>query len=342
MNHELNKRRKTIAALSAGLLANALPALAQAQPKPAEKIWRVGVLALPNSTAALDPLFSGAFPLGMRDLGYVEGRNLVIEWRFADNKIETLPGLAAELVQWKPDVLVAIAHSAALASQQATSTIPIVMTTASDPVAAGLVKSLARPGGNITGLANLSAELGPKRLEMLLAITSASRPKPSTVAVMMSNTTAGNLEAVDIIGAAGKKLGVKVVPFVAGTAQEIENAFATMRKQQAGGLIVLLNPLFQQQRNQIAALAEKHRLPCMAGDRIYVEAGCLMSYGTNLAGLFRRAAIYVDKILKGAKPADLPVEQPTRFDLFINGKTAKALGLKIPQSLLITAEKVIE
>ncbi len=146
MKHNLMQRRKTLLALGAGLLANALPALAQAQPKPAEKIWRVGVLALPNSTAALDPLFSGAFPLGMRDLGYVEGKNLVIEWRFADNKIEALPGLAAELVQWKPDVLVAIAHSAALASQQATSSIPIVMTTALDPVAAGLVKSLARPG----------------------------------------------------------------------------------------------------------------------------------------------------------------------------------------------------
>ena len=342
MKHCVNQRRKYLLTLGAGALANALPAFAQQPAKPAEKIWRVGVLAPSNRTAALDPLFSGAFPLGMRELGYVEGKNLLIEWRFADNQIEALPGLAAELVQWKPDVLVAIAHSAALASQQATSTIPIVMTTALDPVAAGLVKSLARPGGNLTGLANLSAELGPKRLEMLLAMTSASRPKPSTVAVMMSNTTAGNLEAVDIIGAAGKKLGVKIVPFVAGTAQEIDSAFAAMRLQNAAGLIVLLNPLFQQQRNQIAALAAKHRLPCMAGDRIYVDAGCLMSYGTNLASLFRHAATYVDKIFKGAKPADLPVQQPTRFELFINGKTAKALGLKIPQSLLISAEKVIE
>ena len=338
----MTTRRQTLAALGVNALANALPAFAQAQPKPAEKIWRVGVLALPNRAAALDPLFSGALPLGLRDLGYVEGKNLLIEWRFGDNKIEALPGLAAELVQWKPDVLVGIAHSAALASQQATSTIPIVMTTAVDPVAAGLVKSLARPGGNITGLANLSAELGPKRLEMLLAMTAAATPKPSTVAVMMSNAIPANSDAAAIIGSAGQKLGVKVVPFVAGTQQEIDTAFAAMRKQRAGGLIVLLNPLFQQQRNQIAALAAKHRLPCMAGDRIYVEAGCLMSYGTNLAVMFRRAATYVDKILKGAKPADLPVEQPTRFDLFINGKTAKALGLKIPQSLLITAEKVIE
>ena len=341
MNHPVNQRRIALFALGAGVLTNAIPAFAQPPAKP-EKIWRVGVLALPNRTAALDPLFSGAFPLGMRDLGYVEGRNLVIEWRFGDNKIESLPGLAAELVQWKPDVLVAIAHSAALASQKATSTIPIVMTTAVDPVAAGLVKSLARPGGNITGLANLSAELGPKRLEMLLAMTAAATPKPSTVAVMMSNAIPANSDAAAIIGSAGQKLGVKVVPFVAGTPQEIGTVFAAMRKQRAGGLIVLLNPLFQQQRNQIAALAAKHRLPCMAGDRIYVEAGCLMSYGTNLAVMFRRAATYFDKILKGAKPADLPVEQPTRFDLFINGKTAKALGLKIPQSLLITAEKVIE
>ena len=337
----MNHRRKLLAALGIGALT--VPFGAFAQPaKPAEKIWRVGVLALPNRAAALDPLFSGAFPLGMRDLGYVEGRNLVIEWRFGDNKIESLPGLAAELVQWKPDVLVAIAHSAALASQKATSTIPIVMTTAVDPVAAGLVKSLARPGGNLTGLANLSAELGPKRLEMLLAMTAAATPKPATVAVMMSSAIPANSDAAAIIRNAGQKLGVKVVPFVAGTPQEIDTAFEAMRKQRAGGLIVLLNPLFQQQRNQIAALAAKHRLPCMAADRIYVEAGCLMSYGTNLAGLFRHAATYVDKILKGARPADLPVEQPTRFDLFINGNTAKALGLKIPQSLLITAEKVIE
>ena len=334
--------RRTLLA-AAGTSALAAPFGTFAQPaKAPEKIWRVGVLALPNRAAALDPLFSGALPLGLRDLGYVEGKNLLIEWRFADNKIEALPGLAFDLVQWKPDVLVGIAHSAALASQQATSTIPIVMTTALDPVAAGLVKSLARPGGNITGLANLSAELGPKRLEMLLAMTAAATPKPSTVAVMMSNTIPANSDAAAIIRSAGQKLGVKVVPFVAGTPQEIDTAFAAMRKQRAGGLIVLLNPLFQQQRNQIAALAAKHRLPCMAGDRIYVEAGCLMSYGTNLAVMFRRAAYYVDRIFKGAKPADLPVEQPTRFELFINGKTAKALGLKIPYALMIMADKVIE
>ena len=338
----MNHRRKLLTALGTGALAAPFGAFAQPPAKPAEKTWRIGVLAQSNRAAALDPLFSGAFPLGMRELGYVEGKNLLIEWRFGDNQIEALPGLAAELVQWKPDVLVGIGHSAALAAQQATGTIPIVMTTSNDPVAAGLVKSLARPGGNLTGLANLSAELGPKRLEMLLAMTSAATPKPSTVAVMMSHATESNREALDLIRTAGQKLGVKAVAFVAGTEQEIDNAFAAMRKQNAGGLIVLLNPLFQQQRNQIAALAAKHRLPCMAADRIYVEAGCLMSYGTNLAGLFRHAATYVDKILKGARPADLPVEQPTRFDLFINGNTAKALGLKIPQSLLITAEKVIE
>ena len=337
----MNHRRKLLVALGTSALSAPFGTFAQST-KPSEKIWRVGVLALPNRAAALDPLFSGALPLGLRDLGYVEGKNLLIEWRFGDNKIEALPGLAAELVQWKPDVLVGIAHSAALAAQQATSTIPIVMTTAVDPVAAGLVKSLARPGGNITGLANLSAELGPKRLEMLLAMTAAATPKPATVAVMMSSAIPANSDAAAIIGSAGQKLGVKVVPFVAGTPQEVDTAFAAMRKQRAGGLIVLLNPLFQQQRNQIAALAAKHRLPCMAGDRIYVEAGCLMSYGTNLAGMFRRAAYYVDRIFKGAKPADLPVEQPTRFELFINGKTAKALGLKIPQALLIMAEKVIE
>ena len=328
------KRRRLVVAGAASALAAPLASLAQ-QP---DKVARVAFLALPNRATALDPLFSGAFPLGMRDLGYVEGRNLLIEWRFADSQVERLPALAAELLQWKPQVLVAATHEAALAAQKATSTIPIVMTTGNDPVAGGLIQSLARPGGNITGLSNLSGDLGPKRLEMLAAMV----PRLASVAVLVTGNDPGTVKALESLKVAGQKLGIRIVATDVRTPEQIEDAFGQMHRDKVGALIVSLQPLFQQQKLQIAALAAKGRLPCMAGDQMYAEVGCLMSYGTSLAGLFRRVATYVDKILKGARPADLPVEQPTRFELVINGKTARALGLTIPQSLLISAEKVIE
>ena len=331
----MNQRRKIIMAGAAGAFASPFTSFAQ-QP---EKVARVAFLALPNRATALDPLFSGAFPLGMRDLGYVEGRNLLIEWRFADSQIERLPALAAELLQWKPQVLVAATHEAALVAQKATSTTPIVMTTGADPVAGGLIQSLARPGGNITGLSNLSGDLGPKRLEMLAAMV----PRLASVAVLVAaSNNAGSVRALESLKAAGQQLGIRIVPLDVRTPQQIDDAFGQMHRDKVGALIVTLQPLFQQQKLQIAALAAKHRLPCMAGDQMYAEVGCLMSYGTSLAGLFRRVATYVDRILKGAKPADLPVEQPTRFDLVINGKTARALGLTIPHSLLISADRVIE
>ena len=328
------KRRTLIVAGAASALAAPLASFAQ-QP---DKVARVAFLALPNRATALDPLFSGAFPLGMRDLGYVEGRNLLIEWRFADSQVERLPALAAELLQWKPHVLVAAANVVALAAQKATSTIPIVMTTGNDPVAGGLIQSLARPGGNITGLSNLSGDLGPKRLEMLAAMV----PRLASVAVLVTGNDPGTVKALESLKVAGQKLGIRIVATDVRTPEQIEDAFGQMHRDKVGALIVSLQPLFQQQKLQIAALAAKGRLPCMAGDQMYAEVGCLMSYGTSLAGLFRRVATYVDKILKGARPADLPVEQPTRFELVINGKTARALGLTIPQSLLISAEKVIE
>ena len=328
------KRRRLVVAGAASALAAPLAALAQ-QP---DKVARVAFLALPNRATALDPLFSGAFALGMRDLGYVEGRNLLIEWRFADSQLERLPALAAELLQWQPHVLVAAGHDAALAAQKATSTMPIVMTTANDPVTSGLIQSLARPGGNITGLSNLSGDLGPKRLEMLAAMV----PRLSSVAVLVAASNAGTVKALESLQAVGQKLGIKIVAMDVRTPQQIDDAFGQMRRDKVGALIVFLQPLFQQQKLQIAAQAAKSRLPCMAGDQMYAEVGCLMSYGTSLAGLFRRVATYVDKILKGAKPADLPVEQPTRFELVINGKTARALGLTISQALLISAERVIE
>jgi putative ABC transport system substrate-binding protein len=274
----------------------------------------------------------------MRELGYVEGKNLLLEWRFADGDVARLPGLAAELVQLKVDVLVAAAHDAALAAQKASSTIPIVMTTSSDPASSGLVNSLARPGGNITGISNLSGDLGPKRLEMLLAVA----PRLSHVALLLNPSNQTAITALESVQAAAQKLGVKILPVEARTPQEIDNGFSLMRQRGAGGLIVLLQPLFQQQKSQIAGLAVKHRLPSMTADQMYAEAGCLMSYGSSLAYTFHRVATYVDKILKGAKPADLPIEQPTKFELVINLKTARTLGITIPQSVLLRADKVIE
>ena len=269
--------------------------------------------------------------------GYVEGRNLKIEWRFADNQLERLPALAAELVALQPDVLVAAANAAPLALQKATSTLPIVMLSLGDPVASGLVKSLARPGGNVTGLSVLG-ELAPKRLELLRGMA----PKLSQVALLQPAGHARNRTVLEGMQAAAQTLGIKVLPLEARTPQEFEAAFAAMAKAQVRALIVTPDPLFSQNRVRLAELTAKHRVPAIAADRVYAEAGLLMSYGPNYADSYHRGAYYVDRIFKGAKPADLPVEQPTRFELFINGTTAKALGLTIPQALLITAEKVIE
>ena len=331
----MNNRRKIIIALGAGALAAPLYSFAQQQ----GKVWRVGFLLLFSRPASIESHFISAFPRGMRELGYVEGKNLVIEWRFADGKLDRLPALATELVQLKMDVIVAGGIDAPLALQKATATIPIVMGTSGDPVGSGLVKSLARPGGNITGLTTITGDLVAKRLELLLAIA----PKATRVAILLRDpaSPAGsrNLASAQ---AAGKLRGVTVLPVQARTPQEIDSAFASMRQQKAGALLVSLNPLFEQQRSQIAELTLKHRLPAITADRMYAEAGCLMSYGASLADMFRRSATYVDRIFKGAKPADLPVEQPTKFELVINGKTAKALGLTISQSLRISADQVIE
>ena len=330
----MKNRRKILFALGAGALAASFGSTAQ----PQSKVWRVGFLTVPNRPADLDAHYLGGLAKGMRELGYVEGKNLVIEWRFADNDLKRVPGLAAELVQLKVDVLVAVATDTLRALQKATASIPIVMVSNSDPIAIGLVKSLARPEGNITGIASLNAELGPKRLELLRTMV----PKVSRVAVLANPDLASTIDVVKILRAAGATLGVAILPVEARTPAEIDKAFSTARRQNAGALTVTLSPLFQQQRSQIAELALKQRLPSMTPDRFYVDVGCLMSYATSLADSIRRSASYVDKIFKGAKPADLPVEQPTTFELIINGKTAKALGLAIPQSLRLNADKVIE
>ncbi len=301
------------------------------------KVWRVGFLTQRRRPDSIDADFIGAFPRGMRELGYVEGRNLVIEWRF-DDKAERLPDLAAELVQLNVDVIVSGSSQAISAFQKATTTIPIVMATSGDPIGAGFVKSLARPGGNITGLSNLTSDIGIKQLELLLSM----EPRLSRVAVLVNPVNPALATFLRNVQSAAQTGSVTVLPVEARTAQEIENAFPTMIQGNARAVIVATDALFVQNYRKIAELAAKYRLPSVSQVREYAEAGGLMSYGPNLAEQFRRAATYVDKIFKGAKPADLPVEQSTKFEFLINGKTAKALGLTIPSELLLRADRVIQ
>lgn len=274
----------------------------------------------------------------MRELGYVEGKNLVIEWRFANAYNERLPDLASELVQLKVDAIVTNGTPATRAAQKATTTIPIVMGAITDPVGGGFVTSLGHPGGNITGLALVTDDISPKHMEMLLTIA----PKLSRVAVMVNPNNTSHATILEKVKATAQTRRVSVIPIEARTAKEIGDGFSSMAKQQAGAVIVETDALFTQQRNQISELALKNRLPSISVIRELVEAGGLMSYGQNVGESFRRAATYVDKILKGARPGDLPVEQPTTFEFTINRKTANALGLTIPTELLLRADKVIE
>ena len=301
------------------------------------KMWRVGFLAPRRRPVSIDADFLGAFPRGMRELGYVEGKNLVIEWRFANGEFEPLSDLAAELVRLKVDVLVSGSSQAISALQKATATIPIVMATSGDPIGSGFVKSLARPGGNVTGLSNLTSDIGIKQLELLLSMV----PKLSRVAVLVNPVNPSLATFLKYVQAEAQRVGVEVLTMEARTPQEIENAFPIMAQGNAKAVIVGIDGLFIQQYRQIAELAAKHRLPSASSIREYVEAGGLMSYGPNLAEQLRRAATYVDKIFKGAKPGELPVEQSAKFELLINAKTAKALGLTIPSELLLRADRII-
>ena len=329
MGGELNTRRKLVIALGAGALTAPFGAFAQQQ----RKVWRVGVLSGSFKEIALD-----TFVQSMHDLGYIEGKNLTIESRSTRVNAERLPGLASELMQLKLDVIVVGGTPPTLALQRATTTIPIVMVNVADPVGNGLVKSLRHPGGNITGTSQMLADLVPKGLEMLISMAH----KATRVAVLLNPANLSHAIALKNVKAATKRLGVTILGFEARTQQEIDNVFSEMQKKSVGVVMVVLDAFFIQQRHQLAELALNHRLPSVSSFREFAEAGVLMSYGPNLLEQYRRAATYLDKIFKGAKPADLPVEQPTKFELFINGKTAKALGLKIPQSLLIMADKVIE
>jgi putative ABC transport system substrate-binding protein len=315
-----------------------LPLIGEAQQ--ADKIARIGYLSL--NLAAVDPRLWEAFRQGLRDLGYVEGRNLLIEYRDAKGKPERFPALAAELVALKVDVIVAGGGTlGALAAKQATATLPIVFPVAGDPVAEGLVTSLARPGGNVTGLSIVSPELVGKSLELLKeAVPGVSRValllKPDS---MPDRARKDRLEAAEV---AARALGVRLQVVEARGPEDFDRAFSDMTRARAGALYVLATPVFDIARRRLVDLAAKNRLPTVYSFKGWVEEGGLMSYGPDVADLFRRAAPYVDKILKGARPGDLPVEQPTKFELVINLRTAKAFGLTIPASVLLRADQVIE
>ena len=329
----MTTRRKSLIALGAGVFA---PSSAFAQAP--GKVWRVGFLAQRHvDLVDADSIF-GPFTQGMRELGYIAGRNLVIEWRSAEGDVSRLPALAAELVRLKVDVLALAGTPAAIAAQKATTAIPIVMIGVGDPVGNGLVKSLARPGGNSTALSNMVAELGPKLLELLHSMV----PRLKHAAVLVNPSNSATAIFLKNIQAAAQKIGVKIHPVEASTPGEITSAFALMTRQNVEAFIVPLEALFHQQRTQIAELAARQRLPAISGFADFTGAGGLMSYGQNARENFRRAATYIDKIFKGAKPGDLPVEQPTKFELALNMKTATALGIKVPQEILLQATKVIE
>ncbi len=320
--------------LTLGLLAAPLAAEAQQ----AAKVPRIGYLSI--NLAASPPQLHEAFRQGLRDLGYVEGRNVVIEYRDAEGKPERLPALAAELVALKVDVIVAPTTPAALAAKQATRTLPIVFIGSGDPVTDGLVTSLARPGGNVTGLSSLTPERVGKCLELLTQAV----PGVSRVAALWQPGAVGERTEKDTLkGAevAARALGVRLQFVEARGPADIDSAFSDMTRARAGALAVWTTAMFVSERGRLVALAAKNRLPAVYTLREFVDAGGLMAYGHNQADLNRRAATYVDKILKGAKPADLPVEQPTKFELVINAKTAQALGLTIPQSLLLRADEVL-
>jgi putative ABC transport system substrate-binding protein len=318
------------AILTLTLLGVQLPAEGQ---QPAH-VPRIGVLTGGAGGAALD-----AFRQGLRDLGYTEGQSIAVEYRSAEEKWERLPDLAAALVRLKVDVIFALYTPAALAAKQATSTIPVVAGAMADPVGDALVTSLARPGGNITGTAFLGPQLVAKRLELLKE----ALPSVLRVAALWNPGAYGERTTRDMLNdteLAARALGVRLQLLETRGPNDLDSAFAAMTRERAGALIVLPSPRVNLRR--IVDLAAKHRLPAMYQSRGPVDAGGLMAYGANLADLCRQAAVYVDKILKGAKPADLPVAQPTKFELVINMKTAKTLGLTISQSLLLRADYVIE
>jgi len=324
-------RRREFVTLLGGAVAWPLPLRAQQS----ANVARIAFLRFGPASANAGRI--EALRAGLRQLGYVEGKNIVIEFRWAET-VDQLPELAAELVRMNADVIFAMSSTEVEPTRQATKTIPIVFALHADPVGLGHVASLARPGGNITGLTIILTDLVAKQLEILKGAV----PQATRIGVLFSPTAPSHRPAVQSVETAGERLGVQLVMLPVRTVEDFEGAFSTMSREHVGGFLVVASPLFSLDRARLADLALKHRLPGMFGNKENVEAGALMSYAADFNDMVQRAATYVDKILKGAKPADLPVEQASKFELVINLKTAKAIGLTFSESFLLRADKVIE
>ena len=327
-------RRAFLGTLAGGLLAAPLAAGAQ----PAGKVWRLGILS-PSTMPSETALRQSPLMQKLAELGYVEKQNLVVEYRAAEGKIDRLPDLAVELVQAKVDAIFTASSPGVQAARKATNVIPIVFTGVNDPVGLGLVASLARPGGNVTGVSTLLAgDLVAKQLQLLKEVS----PRVSRIAIVWNPTNPGSAEAMKDTEVVAPSLGVKIVPVAVGTPSDLNPAFSTIMRERAEALAVHSTAPMWEQRTQIVDFAVKNRLPALSFVREFAQAGALVTYGPDLADHLRLAAVYLDKIFKGARPADLPVLQPTKFELIINMKTAKALGLTIPPSVLARADEVIQ
>lgn len=324
-------RRSLLRWLAASL---ALPAFARAQPGATH---RIGVLSPRRRPDSLVADYYGAFPRRLRELGYDEGRNVVIDWQYAAGDYAKLPALAAGLVERKPSVILALGPPGALAAQKATATIPIVFVVSADPVAAGLVKSLARPGGNITGISNLAGDLTGKHVELLHALL----PKLARVGVLLNPANAVHASIEQNVAAAAREARIAAVTAFARTPRDLDHAFTAFARERVQAIVVTLDPFFIQEAGAITSRATKDRLPSVFAFREAVDAGGLMSYGQDQVEIYERAAGYVDQILKGAQPRDMPVQQPTSLVLVINRGTARALGVTIPQAFLLRAHHVV-
>jgi putative tryptophan/tyrosine transport system substrate-binding protein len=327
----MTSRRTFLATVTGGLLAAPLVASAQQ----AGKVYRVGFVW---DSPTVWPHALEAFRQGLRDLGWVEGQNIIVEYRWAEGRFERLPSLMEELIRLKVDLIIAPTSIYTGAAKRATSTIPIVFVSHADPIGSGHVASLARPGTNATGLTIIMSETMAKSVELLRATI----PGLTRVAVIWDPATPSHAPGLKAVAAVSRTFGLRLQALAVRSATEFDSAFSAIVRERADAVLVLSTPLFMGEANRLAVLALTHKLPTMFGPREHVEAGGLLSYGPDRADLYRRAAAYVDKILKGANPADLPVQQATKFELVINLKTAKALGLTIPQSVLLRADEVIQ